>query len=46
MPWILNYDGKSLLVLLLLFSSISVAQAQLSSGFGLKGGLNYNTSGK
>lgn len=42
----MNYTGKSLFVLLLLFSTISLAHAQQGSGFGLKGGLNYNTSGK
>ena len=37
---------KFQLIVLCVFSSISFSMAQQGSGFGFKGGLNYNTSGK
>lgn len=42
----MNSVGKSLLVTILLLASISSLQAQQGTGFGFKGGMNYNTSGK
>lgn len=37
---------KSLLVVILFFLVVLTSQAQQGSGFGFKGGMNYNTSGK
>jgi hypothetical protein len=37
---------KSLLVVILFFLVALTSQAQQGSGFGFKGGMNYNTSGK
>lgn len=42
----MNSIGKLVLILLLFFSSRSITHAQQGTGFGFKGGLNYNTSGK
>lgn len=42
----MNSTGKSLLIILFLFGLIGTSQAQQGTGFGVKGGLNYNTSGK
>lgn len=42
----MNSTGKSILIVLLFFSSMLCSLAQQGSGFGVKGGLNYNTSGK
>jgi hypothetical protein len=51
-PWLLltsSYDNKMKkigLTLLCLFSFTALSYSQQGSGFGFKGGMNYNTSGK
>lgn len=42
----MNCSGKYLLIILFLLGLTEVSIAQQGSGFGFKGGLNYNTSGK
>lgn len=42
----MNSAGKYLLFILFVFGLTKVSFAQQGTGFGLKGGLNYNTSGK
>lgn len=42
----MNSAGKYLLFILFVFGLTEVSFAQQGTGFGLKGGLNYNTSGK
>ena len=41
----LNASKKSVLLILFLVSTLSYTYAQSSTGFGLKGGLNYNANG-
>lgn len=43
---IMGNPGRIVLLTFFLLVSAGVVQAQQGSGFGLKGGLNYNTSGK
>lgn len=42
----MNSAGKYLLIILFSFGLTKLSFAQQGTGFGLKGGLNYNTSGK